>query len=93
MTQLAQYSDAQLVVFVAGAVAAIRQSFPAIDGRKLVWLVAVVIAVAVCLLVALSSACTWQSALQGLLRALTVAMQAIAGVSIANYAVQKVSTQ
>ena len=93
MTELTQYSDAQLVVFVAGAVATIRQAFPSIDGRKLVWLVAFVVAIVACLLIALSSTLTWQSALQGLLRALAVAMQAIAGASALNYAAGKVSTQ
>ena len=87
-----QYSDAQMAVLVAGIVSAIRQFFPSLDGKGKVWAVALVVAVLLCLLVALPSGATWQAVLIGIQRAFIVAAQAVAGASLVGYAAGKVVT-
>ena len=89
---MTQYSDAQLAVIVAGAVSAIRQFFPQVDGKAKVWAVALVVAVLLCLLIALPSGATWQSVLLSIQRAIVVAAQAVAGASLVGYAAGKVQT-
>ena len=85
-----QYSDAQLAVIVAGAVSAIRQLFPAIDGKGKVWAVALGVAILLCLLIALPSGATWQTVLIAIQRAFIVAAQAVSGASLVGYAAGKV---
>ena len=92
MDAMTQYSDAQLAVIVAGIVSAIRQFFPAIDGKGKVWAVALAVAVLLCLLVVLPSGATWQAVLLGIQRAFIVAAQAVAGASLVGYAAGKVVT-
>lgn len=81
------YSDAQLALFVAGAVSAIRQFFPQLDGKGRVWMAAFGVAVLLCILPA---GVSWQSILPGIQRAVIVAAQAIAGTSLLGYAAGKV---
>ena len=87
---MSTYSDAQLAVIVAGTVSAIRQFFPQVDGKGKVWVVALVVAILLCLLVALPSGATWQTVLLGIQRAIVVAAQAVAGASLLGYAAGKV---
>lgn len=87
---MSQYSDAQLSILVAGAVSAIRQAFPQIDGKGRVWGVALAVAILLCLLVVLPSGATWQAVLIGIQRAFVVAAQAVAGASLVGYAAGKV---
>ena len=87
---MAQYSDAQMAVLVAGIVSAIRQFSPALDGKARVWAVALAVAVLLCLLVALPSGATWQAVLIAIQRAFVVAAQAVAGASLVGYAAGKV---
>ena len=89
---MTQYSDAQLAVIVAGSVSAIRQFFPQVDGKAKVWLVALVVAILICLLIALPSGATWQTVLIAIQRAIVVAAQAVAGASLVGYAAGKVQT-
>ena len=55
---MSTYSDAQLSILVAGAVSAIRQFAPTLDGKGKVWAVALAVAVMLCLLIALPSGAT-----------------------------------
>ena len=87
---MSEYSDAQLAVLVAGLVSAVRQFFPALDGKGKVWAVALGIAVLLCLLIALPDGATWQSVLLSIQRAFAVAAQAVAGASLVGYAAGKV---
>ena len=89
---MTQYSDAQLAVIVAGAVSAIRQFCPTVDGKGKVWGVALVVAILICLLIALPSGATWQTVLIAIQRAIVVAAQAVAGASLVGYAAGKVQT-
>ena len=89
---MTQYSDAQMAVLVAGIVSAIRQFFPALDGKGKVWAVALAVAVLLCLLISLPSGATWQSVLIAIQRAFVVAAQAVAGASLVGYAAGKVQT-
>ena len=86
------YSDAQLAVLVAGIVSALRQFFPVIDGKAKVWTVALVVAILICLLIALPSGATWQTVLIAIQRAFVVTAQAVAGASLVGYAAGKVQT-
>ena len=92
MDAMTNYSDAQLAVIVAGIVSAIRQFFPAIDGKGKVWAVALGVAVLLCLLVVLPAGASWQTVLFGIQRAFIVAAQAVAGASLVGYAAGKVET-
>ena len=87
-----QYSDAQLAVIVAGAVSALRQFAPSLDGKGKVWGVALVVAILICLLIALPSGATWQTVLIAIQRAIVIAAQAVAGASFVGYAAGKVQT-
>ena len=86
------YSDAQLAVIVAGAVSAIRQFAPTIDGKGKVWAVALAVSILLCLLISLPSGATWQTVLIAIQRAFIVAAQAVAGASLVGYAAGKVQT-
>ena len=86
------YSDAQLAVIVAGTVSALRQFAPTLDGKGKVWAVALVVAILLCLLIALPSGATWQTVLIAIQRAFVVAAQAVAGASLVGYAAGKVQT-
>ena len=88
--EMNQYSDVELAALVAGIVSVVRQIFPQVDGKGKVWVLALGIAVVLCLLIALPDGATWQAVLLSIQRAFVVAAQAVAGASLVGYAGGKI---